>query len=115
VGLEACPNCKTYISVEASACPKCGHPLDRQQWEQARARRRRRGRRTAGVAVVAGVAVGWMLTWQTAPPNNGAAVGVSSSLPGSSTSAVDHAGEMDTCKDEIGRLVFALFDWEWGR
>lgn len=32
--LSPCPACKRNVSIEAEACPKCGHPLD-DEWREA--------------------------------------------------------------------------------
>ena len=38
-----CPACRKKVSEEASACPKCGHPLAGDEKFQARRKSRRRG------------------------------------------------------------------------
>ena len=67
--LEPCPNCDKEISSQATTCPKCGHPLSEEVWENARAERSKVVRQTAVTTcvlfIVVAISVTAWIMWPT--------------------------------------------------
>ena len=84
MAVEQCPNCRRKISPDASACPKCGHPLTAQDWERSREKARqaaKRGGKVVGIVflVIVALVVTANIVGTNAPPSQLSAIASSPS------------------------------------